>query len=179
MSSYYTLYIGIDNDAPNRNELEVKYSNYLNIYNKQSKMALENGENTFDAGFDLFSPIELRGNNDFIKLNHNIRCSMTFTNNNNNNESYCGYYLYSRSSTATKTPLRLANCVGIIDSGYRGNIIACFDNLNLKDYNIEEHQRLVQICPPNLSYPMIVKLVNVDELNNTERGTGGFGSTGI
>jgi dUTP pyrophosphatase len=69
--------------------------------------------------------------------------------------------------------------VGIIDSGYRGNIISCFDNLNLKDYNIGEHQRLVQICPPNLSYPMIVKLVHLDELNNTERGIGGFGSTGI
>lgn len=176
--SYYTLNISIDSNAPNRKELENKYSEYLNNYNKKTKKAVTDGDITFDAGFDLFSPLELIGNNDFIKLNHYINCSMVFTNNNNNKNSYCGYYLYSRSSTATKTPLRLANSVGIIDSGYRGNIIACFDNINSKDYIIEQHQRLVQICPPNLSFPMIVNLIDENVLNHTERGNNGFGSSG-
>ena len=47
----------------------------------------------------------------------------------------CGYYLYPRSSTGSKTPLRLSNSIGVIDSGYRGNLIACFDNIDyLLDY---------------------------------------------
>lgn len=175
MAGYYTLNIAIDN---NNEELKEKYMNYANMYNVEAKNAINNNNETFDAGFDLFSPISLEGNDSLIKLNHNIKCSMTFTDINNSTTSYCGYYLYSRSSTATKTPLRLANCVGIIDSGYRGNIIACFDNLTEKNYNIEQFQRLVQICPPNLTYLLIVKVVDVNELNNTNRGTGGFGSTG-
>jgi dUTP pyrophosphatase len=90
-----------------------------------------------------------------------------------------GYYLYPRSSTGTKTPLRLANSVGIIDSGYRGNIISVFDNWKNSTYVVEKYNRLVQICPPDLSYPMSVTMVeNDDTLGRTERGEGGFGSTG-
>jgi len=181
MSCYYTLNIAIDD---NNEELKNKYNNYANIYNVTANNAINDCKQTFDAGFDLFSPINVTGNDMNFKLNHNIKCSMTFTDSSNystssySTTSYCGYYLYSRSSTAIKTPLRLANCVGIIDSGYRGNIIACFDNLTEKNYEIEEYQRLVQICPPNLTYPMIVKVVDVNELNETSRGTCGFGSTG-
>lgn len=175
MSSYYTLNLAINN---NNEELKIKYENYANMYNKEAYNAINDSNVTFDAGFDLFSPINISGNNVNIKINHNINCSMTFTDSINNTSSYCGYYLYSRSSTATKTPLRLANCVGIIDSGYRGNIIACFDNLGEKNYDIEQYQRLVQICPPNLTYPMIVNIVDKNELNVTSRGSSGFGSTG-
>jgi dUTP pyrophosphatase len=91
-----------------------------------------------------------------------------------------GYYLYPRSSTGTKTPLRLSNSVGIIDSGYRGNITAVFDNISGVDYAIEKYQRLVQICPPDLSYPFLVTIVaTLNELGcDTSRGSGGFGSTG-
>lgn len=174
MSGYYTLNLAVDN---NDNDLTEKYIKYANKYNLEAKNAIDNNT-TFDAGFDLFSPISLDGNAASIKLNHTIKGSMTFTDKNSDTTSYCGYYLYSRSSTAIKTPLRLANCVGIIDSGYRGNIIACFDNLTEKNYNIEQYQRLVQICPPNLTYPLIVNVVDVNDLNSTNRGTGGFGSTG-
>ena len=99
--------------------------------------------------------------------------------NEKNESSPVGYYLYLRSSTGTKTPLRLANSVGIIDSGYRGNIIAAFDNKNVDNYNVIEGDRLVQICPPNLSYPLIINIVeNEENLGITNRGDGGFGSTG-
>jgi dUTP pyrophosphatase len=88
-----------------------------------------------------------------------------------------GYFLYPRSSTGTKTPLRLANSIGIIDSGYRGNYIAAFDNVRIESFQIEQAQRLVQICSPNLTYPLRVELV--EELDmDTVRGEGGFGSTG-
>ena len=91
--------------------------------------------------------------------------------------AYVGYYLYLRSSTGLNTPLSLANGVGVIDSGYRGNIKACFNCNN--NYEIKRSNRYTQICPPNLSYPMIV--TEVDDISNlglTNRGDGGFGSTG-
>ena len=87
-----------------------------------------------------------------------------------------GYFLYPRSSTGTKTPLRLSNSIGIIDAGYRGNYIAAFDNIRTESFKVERLQRLVQICPPNLTYPLRLELV--EDLEQTIRGTGGFGSTG-
>ena len=88
-----------------------------------------------------------------------------------------GYFLDPRSSTGTKTPLRLANSVGVIDSGYRGNYIAAFDNIRSATFIVDRLQQLVQICAPNLMYPLRVELVEELELN-TPRGEGGFGSTG-
>lgn len=89
-------------------------------------------------------------------------------------ETDTSYYLYPRSSIS-KTPLRLANSVGIIDKAYRGNIIAMVDNISDNDYIIEEGQRLFQICSPAL-VPISFKLI--DNLSETTRGSGGFGSTG-
>ena len=83
------------------------------------------------------------------------------------------FYLYPRSSIS-KTNFRLANNVGIIDSGYRGNIGAYFDcKCNTK---IVKNQRLLQICSNTLE-PFYVVLV--DNLNITERGKNGFGSSGL
>lgn len=88
-----------------------------------------------------------------------------------------GYFMYPRSSTGSKTPLRLANSIGVIDSGYRGNYIAVFDNWREESFKVTKLQRLVQICAPNITYPM--KVLIVDDLGQvTERGEGGFGSTG-
>lgn len=85
-----------------------------------------------------------------------------------------GYYLYPRSSIS-KTPLRLANSVGIIDAGYRGSIMAKVDNISDEAYVVCSGDRLFQICMPSLE-PFFVKFGAVNM--NTERGTGGFGSTG-
>lgn len=88
------------------------------------------------------------------------------------------YYLYPRSSIS-KTPLILANHVGIIDSGYRGFIAGAFRNIDTDNsYKVEKHTRLLQICHPSLC-PIFVVMVSEDELSTTERGEGGFGSTGI
>ena len=85
-----------------------------------------------------------------------------------------GYYLYPRSSIS-KTPLRMANSVGVIDYGYRGEIMACVDNISNEDYMIEKGTRLFQLCAPDLS---LVTFQLVDKLSDTDRGIGGFGSTG-
>ena len=83
-----------------------------------------------DSGIDLYCPDRIiveAGETKFIDLK--IQCQML--KHIHPNVSYgrpVSYYLYPRSSI-TKTPLRLANSVGIIDAGYRGNIIACVDNI--------------------------------------------------
>ena len=89
-------------------------------------------------------------------------------------ERNMSYYLYPRSSLA-KTPLRLANSVGIIDAGYRGNICAFVDNIKDEPYRIDQGTRLFQICSPTLE-PIEYTIVNA--LSETTRGSGGFGSTG-
>ena len=141
----------------------------------------------FDAGFDLFCPIEekIYGSTS-EKLDQGVKGSMEFFSSaaqaHDGNEPKgvpCGYFMYPRSSTGSKTPLRLANSIGIIDSGYRGNFIAVFDNCRSVMFKVERLQRLVQICPPNLTYPM--KVLIVDDFGDsaeTARGAGGFGSTG-
>ena len=130
----------------------------------------------YNSGFDLFCPtnIECTHINKYM-LDHNIACSMTYKGN------YVGYYLYVRSSTPIKTPLRLANNVGIIDSGYRGNIKGCFDIIDTKNnFNFEKGNRYMQLCPPDIGKPMKVYIVdafhNLGKKNN--RYCGGFGSTG-
>ena len=130
----------------------------------------------YNSGFDLFCPsnIECTHINKYM-LDHNISCSMTYEG------RFVGYYLYVRSSTPIKTPLRLANNVGIIDSGYRGNIKGCFDIIDTKsNFNFEKGNRYMQLCPPDIGKPMKVHIVdafhNLGKKNN--RGCGGFGSTG-
>jgi dUTPase len=102
----------------------------------------------------------------------------------------CGFYLYPRSSIS-KTRMRLANSVGIIDAGYRGDLIAAVDTIGLFGSNdiwhvwketlspIKKYDRYFQVCAPDLS-PFLVHIVETEaELSApTTRGTGGFGSTG-
>lgn len=88
--------------------------------------------------------------------------------------SNCSYYLYPRSSIS-KTPLRMSNSTGIIDAGYRGEIIAKVDNLSSEDYTLKRGARLFQICDASLDP---IELDIVDALSDTTRGIGGFGSTG-
>ena len=128
--------------------------------------------NPGDSGLDLFCPETITINpGETVKINLQINCEALHDTIENTNVSY---YLYPRSSII-KTPLRLANSVGIIDAGYRGDIIACVDNIKSESYTINKGDRLFQICAGNLE-PIQFQLVN--ELSNTQRGSGGFGSTG-
>jgi dUTP pyrophosphatase len=82
-------------------------------------------------------------------------------------------------SSIRKYDLALTNCVGVIDSGYRGEIQATFKKTNwLKGNESEKYQigdRIAQIII--IPHPQI-EFYEVDELSDTERGDGGFGSTG-
>ena len=124
-----------------------------------------------DSGLDLFFPEEVNiGPRETKLINLKIKCEAW--KNANNPETY-SYYLYPRSSIS-KTPLRMSNSVGIIDAGYRGNIMASVDNISDNPFTIESGTRLFQICGPTLSN---ITFELTDSLSNTSRGTGGFGST--
>lgn len=88
-----------------------------------------------------------------------------------------GYFgaIFARSGLATKQGLRPANCVGVIDSDYRGPVIVAIHNDTDIEQIIPAGTRIAQLiimeCPK-------VSFNEVDELDDTERGEGGFGSTG-
>lgn len=84
-----------------------------------------------------------------------------------------GYILVPRSSISS-TPLRMSNSVGIIDSSYRGEIMAKVDNLSNNSYYVKKGTRLFQLVMPDLK-PFEFKVV--DTLSESTRGEGGFGST--
>lgn len=88
-----------------------------------------------------------------------------------------GYFgaIFARSGLATKQGLRPANCVGCCDSDYRGEYIVALHNDTNESKIIGRSDRIAQlVIMPYLS----VGFTEVDELSDTERGDGGFGSTG-
>ena len=88
-----------------------------------------------------------------------------------------GYYggIFARSGLASKKRVRPANCVGVIDSDYRGEIIVLLHNDSERHQFISKGDRIAQlIVLPYLS----IEFEEVENLNETERGEGGFGSTG-
>ena len=89
-------------------------------------------------------------------------------------QSGSGIFLCPRSSIS-RTPLRLANSIGILDPTYRGEVIAALENTRDDEYHIRRGDRLVQLCLPDLK-PFNVHITDV--VTQTERGAGGFGSTG-
>jgi dUTP pyrophosphatase len=81
-------------------------------------------------------------------------------------------------SSVRKTRLMLSNCVGVIDSGYRGELQATFNKINQdsvseNDYKVGDRVAQIMIIP----HPSI-EFEEANELSDTERGEGGFGSTG-
>jgi len=119
-----------------------------------------------DAGLDLFVINEQTisaGESTLIHLE--IACET---------EEGRPYLLMPRSSIA-KTPLRLSNSIGLIDGGYRGEIMAAVDNIKDEAYTVEPGQRLFQLVAMDGS-PIHFELV--EALSDTTRGEGGFGSTG-
>ncbi|WP_067783791.1 dUTP diphosphatase [Actinomyces vulturis] len=88
-------------------------------------------------------------------------------------EGYCGL-LMLRSSLSGK--LQLANSVGLIDSDYRGEIIAKVNNVTNEYVELSHGERIVQLVV--VAHPRI-DLKQVNELSETDRGSGGFGSTGM
>lgn len=87
----------------------------------------------------------------------------------------CFGALFARSGIASKRGLRPANCVGVIDSDYRGEIMVAMHNDSNEMQVIAPNERIAQL----VIIPFVkAKYVEMEELDDTQRGNGGFGSTG-
>ena len=192
---YMVLNLFVENGDTFNSDLKNLYVNNANMHNNKLMTEYQ----FMDAGFDLMMPYNYDKNNVIgftlchssrvNKLNLQVKCSaqMVLL----DNKSCCdavdlctkkyntGYYLHPRSSIS-KSCFRLANSTGIIDSGYRGNLIAMVDVVYEESCNVDAYDRLFQICAPGL-VPIVVNVVNaVEDLGEkTARGEGGFGSTGV
>ena len=82
--------------------------------------------------------------------------------------------IYARSGLATKFGLAPANCVGVIDWDYRGEVIVALHNSSENDFEIKHGERIAQLVLAPVFTPEVEV---VSELSDTARGAGGFGST--
>lgn len=135
-----------------------------------------------NSGFDLLiaNSVDFQEHFKTVFVDHGVKAEMMYYDPVTKEFTPSAFTMEPRSSIS-KTPLMMANHIGIIDSGYRGNLLAAVRYLPGYDsstYTLEPKTRLFQVCHPSLC-PIYVMEVNEVELSNTMRGTGGFGSTGL
>ncbi len=125
-----------------------------------------------NAGFDLFVPEEVvfaAGERKLVSMRVKARMDKGTA------ITPCHYWMPPRSSIS-KTGLILLNSIGVIDKGYRGELMAFLWNSTDAPVTVKKGDRLVQIVAPDMG--TIEQVIVVDSLDSTARGEGGFGSTG-
>lgn len=122
-----------------------------------------------DAGFDLFSAATTTSGAAACRIQQQVVAAFFDA----ASGIFRAYWLLPRSSIS-RTPLRLANSVGLIDAGYRGPVMAAVDGA----YSVAENERLFQLASPDLLPWYEVRVVSEIPGGPTLRGAGGFGSTG-
>ena len=154
MSITYQTVIINENDE----ELKKKYANHNVNYME-------------DVGVDLFMPekITVPGKAKSFKVGTGIKCTGV------KNNKRSSYMIFPRSSMGGKTPLRLSNSIGLIDPNYTGELLLLLDNISEEEYEINRMDRLVQLVGPCHER---VEMEVVCELEKTERGEKGLGSSG-
>ena len=84
-------------------------------------------------------------------------------------------FLFARSGLGVKHGITLSNSVGVVDSDYRGEICVGLCNVSDKPYTIQPNERIAQMVIMPVA---LADFIQADELNETKRGEGGFGSSG-
>lgn len=84
----------------------------------------------------------------------------------------------ARSGLARRHAITLVNGIGTIDADYRGEIQVIMMNLGKMNYTIQPGERIAQLVFAPVAKPVITKVDSLEELDETERGDGGFGSSG-
>lgn len=123
------------------------------------------------AGADLFACLEeesvILKPNERILVPTGIAISLSDRN--------YGAFIFPRSSLSSKFGISLANCVGVVDSDYRGEIKVPLINHSDEPFTVNNGDRIAQL----VIMPVVIpEFIETEELDDTERGTGGFGSTG-
>ena len=141
----------------------------LNVKKLNEEAVLPTYGTEFSAGADLYACIDENvkievGETKLIKTGLSMEIP----------EGYAGF-IYARSGLASKRGLAPANKVGVVDADYRGEIMVALHNHSNTQQEIEPKERIAQlVIAPFLK----VDFNLVDELSDTERSSGGFGSTG-
>lgn len=157
----------LSNDISSSSLVEKKFNGLeIKIKKLHSDAALPKYSKEGDAGMDLTATEIISETIDQVTYGTGISMEIPV--------GYVGL-VFPRSSVR-KYELELTNSVGVIDSGYRGEIQATFNKVHTKIKKYEVGDRIAQIMI--IPYPKI-KFIESEELSNSDRGTGGFGSTGV
>ena len=150
-----------------RKDFMAKTKVKIHLSNSRAKMPVCGSK--YSAGYDLYSicdELVTIGPHETVKMNTGISLEIP--------EGYFGA-IFARSGIATKRGLRPANCTGVIDSDYRGELIIALHNDTDQLQFVEPGERIAQlVIMPYLS----VEFEESDNLDETQRGSNGFGSTG-
>ena len=122
------------------------------------------------AGLDLYACID-----EPITLNKGDKAVITTGVALGLDDPHYAAFIHSRSGLAIKHGIALLNSVGVIDSDYRGEVCVGIIKLTEEPYTIQPFERIAQMVIKPVELPEIVE---VEELDDTDRGEGGFGSTG-
>lgn len=143
--------------------------NIMNVKLLTPTAMLPTRGSTFSAGYDLYADITeeiLIYANETLKVGTGIAIEIP--------ENLFGG-IFARSGLATREGLRPANCVGVIDSDYRGEVVVAIHNDSSENRIIYPHERIAQlVIMPYVSESLEI----VENLSDTVRGSGGFGSSG-
>lgn len=141
----------------------------LKIMKVNDKATIPHRATNGSAGMDLYAcidePIVIPANGRAV-ISTGIAISIT--------NKYVAL-VYARSGLAIKHGITLSNCVGVIDSDYRGEIKVGLINQHSEDYTINPNERIAQLVISPVAQPNVIECETLDD---TDRGNGGFGSTG-
>lgn len=149
--------------------MEVFPINLLKIKKVSATATIPTRATDGSAGFDLYADLEKQVTikpNETKKIKTGIAIAIGNT--------HAVGLVYSRSGLSTNHGITLANCVGVVDSDYRGEIMVALVNQGESAYTIKPSERIAQLV---LTPIFIPQLQEVEELDETLRGEGGFGST--
>lgn len=141
----------------------------INIKKLNEKAIIPTKGSDFAAGYDLYA---CEDNSILIEPHETVKIKTGLA-----IQPPAGYFgaIFARSGLATRFGLRPANCCGICDQDYTGEYIVALHNDTEEPQTINPKDRIAQL----IFLPYIdVKFCEVDELDDTQRGDGGFGSTG-
>jgi len=141
----------------------------INVKKLNEKAKIPTRGSQYAAGYDLYACID--GNvtiapHATVKIGTGLAIAVP--------NGYFGA-IFARSGLAAKSGLRPANCVGVADSDYRGEYIVALHNDGETKQEVSPGDRIGQLV---IMPYLVVEFEERDELSETDRGTGGFGSTG-